>query len=146
MPNLFLLTLKVHQEIYERTGGLLGHRLLGRPTLLLHTTGRRTRQPRTSALLYAKDGDDLLVVASNGGHRRPPAWLLNLEADPDVIAQVGVRKHDVTATPLRPGQPDYERLFAICDKVNRGTYTAYQKKTDRPIPVVVLSPRRGRSS
>ena len=141
MPNLFLLTLKVHQAVYERTGGLLGHRLLGRPTLLLHTRGRRTGRPRTSALLYAKDGEDLLVVASNGGHHKPPAWLLNLEADPEVVAQVGVRKRDVRATPLRPGQPDYERLFAICDKVNKGTYAAYQRRTDRPIPVVVLSPR-----
>ena len=142
MPNLFLLTLKVHQAIYERSGGLLGHRLLGRPTLLLHTRGRRTGQPRTSALLYAEDGDDLLVVASNGGHHKPPAWLLNLEADPDVVAQVGVRKRDVRATALRPGDHDYDRLFAICDKVNKGTYAAYQRKTDRPIPVVVLSPRR----
>jgi deazaflavin-dependent oxidoreductase (nitroreductase family) len=141
MPNLFLLTLRVHQQIYERTGGALGHRLLGLPTLLLHTRGRRTGQPRTSALVYAKDGDDLLVVASNGGHRKPPAWLLNLEAEPQVVAQVGVRKRDVIATPLRPGQPDYERLFKLCDKVNRGTYTKYQEKTDRPIPVVVLSPR-----
>ena len=141
MPNLFLLTLTVHQTIYERTGGVLGHRLLGRPTLLLHTRGRRTGQPRTSALLYGKDGNDLLVVASNGGHHRPPAWLLNLESDPDVVAQVGVRKHPVRATALRPGHPDYDRLFAICDKVNKGTYTAYQRKTDRPIPVVVLSPR-----
>lgn len=141
MPNLFLLTLKVHQQIYERTGGVLGHRLLGLPTLLLHTRGRRTGQPRTSALVYAKDGDNLLVVASNGGHRKPPAWLLNLEAEPQVVAQIGVRKREVTATPLRPGQPDYERLFTLCDKVNRGTYTKYQEKTDRPIPVVVLSPR-----
>ena len=97
MPNLFLLTLKVHQTIYERTGGLLGHRLLGRPTLLLHTRGRRTGQPRTSALLYAEDGDDLLVIATNGGHHKPPAWLLNLEADPELVAQVGVRKHAVKA-------------------------------------------------
>lgn len=141
MPNLFLLTLKVHQTIYERTGGLLGHRLLGRPTLLLHTRGRRTGQPRTSALLYAKDGDDLLVVASNGGHHKPPAWLLNLEADPEVVAQVGVRKREVKAIPKRPDDPDYDRLFAICDQLNKGTYTAYQRKTHRPIPVVVLSPR-----
>ena len=141
MPNLFLTTLKVHQQIYERTGGVLGHRLLGMPTLLLHTRGRKSGEPRTSALVYAKDGENLLVVASNGGYRKPPAWLLNLEAEPQVVAQVGVRKRDVTATPLRPGQLDYERLFALCDKVNRGTFTKYQAKTDRPLPVVVLSPR-----
>jgi deazaflavin-dependent oxidoreductase (nitroreductase family) len=140
--DVFLTSLKVHQAIYENTRGLLGHRLFfGMPTLLLRTTGRRTGLPRTNALVYGRDGADLMVVASNGGSPKPPAWLLNLEADRAVEIQIGVKKHTVDATPLRPGDPDYDRLFAICDKVNHGTYSKYQKKTDRPIPVVVLSPR-----
>jgi deazaflavin-dependent oxidoreductase (nitroreductase family) len=91
MPDLFVTMLKVHQEIYERSGGFLGHRLLfGMPTLLLHTVGRKSGEPRTSALTYGKDGDEFLVVASKGGSPRPPAWWHNLHADPNVVAQIGL--------------------------------------------------------
>jgi F420H(2)-dependent quinone reductase len=72
--------LSVHQRIYERTGGRIGHRLIGVPSALLRTTGRRTGQVRTSALVYARDGRDYLLVASNGGSDRPPGWLFNIEA------------------------------------------------------------------
>jgi deazaflavin-dependent oxidoreductase (nitroreductase family) len=140
--DLFVNTLKVHQFVYEHTHGLIGHRiLLGMPTLMLRTTGRRSGVTRTNALVYGKDGDRLMVVASNGGHHKPPAWLLNLEADPDVEVQVGLRRWPATAVPLRPEDPEYDRLFAICNKANRGQFAAYQKITDRPLPVVVLSRR-----
>jgi deazaflavin-dependent oxidoreductase (nitroreductase family) len=140
--SLFVNALKVHQAVYEHTHGLVGHRiLLGMPALMLRTTGRRSGLRRTNALVYGKDGDRLLVVASNGGHRKPPAWLLNLEADPEVEVQVGVRRWPGTAVALRPGDPDYDRHFAICNKANRGQFAAYQKMTDRPLPVVVLTRR-----
>ena len=140
--QLFLNSLKLHQSIYENSRGVLGHRLfLGMPTLLLRTTGRKTGQPRTNALVYGRDGANRMVVASNGGHRKSPAWLLNLEANPLIEIQVGVRTYPVTATALRPGDADYDRLFAICNKANHGTFAKYQVKTDRPLPVVVLKPR-----
>ena len=140
--DLFVNTLKVHQFVYERTHGLIGHRiLLGMPTLMLRTTGRKSGVTRTNALVYGKDADRLMVVASNGGHHKPPAWLLNLESDPDVEVQVGLRRWPATAVPLRPEDPEYDRLFAICNKANRGQFAAYQKITDRPLPVVVLSRR-----
>lgn len=140
--RLFVESLKVHQAVYEATRGLIGHRiLLGMPALMLRTTGRRTGQTRTNALVYGKDGDRLLVCASNGGARRPPAWLLNLEDDPEVEVQVGVRRWPATAVAVRPDDPDYERLFAICNKANRGQFAAYRKMTDRPLPVVVLTRR-----
>jgi len=85
--QLFVDALKLHQAVYEGTRGLVGHRiLLGMPALMLRTTGRRTGQIRTNALVYGKDADRWLVCASNGGHRKPPAWLLNLEAHPEVRA------------------------------------------------------------
>ncbi|MFF2556744.1 nitroreductase family deazaflavin-dependent oxidoreductase [Nocardia sp. NPDC058058] len=142
MANLFVNVLRGHQWIYEKSGGLVGHRLLfGNPTLLLRTVGRKTGQPRTSALTYAKDGKDYLVTASNGGSSRPPGWLANVKAKPDCEIQVGTTKIQVTATPTYPDDPEYARRFALVDKVNGGRYAEYQKKTTRQIAVVVLSPR-----
>lgn len=140
--DAFLKLLDVHQGVYETSRGLLGHRLLlGMPTLLLRTTGRKSGLPRTTALVYGKDGDRLMVVGSNGGAPKNPHWVLNLEADPEVEVQVGVKKWPATATALRPDHPDYERLFAICNQANRGTFAQYRKRTTRPLPVIVLTPR-----
>lgn len=138
----FLLGLKVHQSVYENSRGLIGHRLLGMPTLLLRTTGRKTGTTRTNALVYAEDSGRYLVCASNGGHDRPPAWLLNLESHGHVEIQVGIRKRPAVATAVRPDNPDYARLFALANKANRGQFGRYQLKTKRPLPVVVLTPLR----
>ncbi len=136
----FLTVLKAHQAVYEHSRGLVGHRLLLMPTLLLRTTGRKSGLTRTNALVYGRDGGRYLVCASNGGHHLPPAWALNAEAHQHVEIQVGVKKMPAAATFLRPGDADYERLFAICNTANKGQFAAYQKKTDRPLPVIVLTP------
>lgn len=137
--DVFLKTLEVHQAVYIRSRGLLGHRLLaGMPTLLLTTTGRRSGLRRTCALVYAKDAGRQLVVGSNGGARRDPTWILNLEADPTVEVQTGLRRRTTTASVVRPDDPDYERLFALCNAANRGTFAKYRKRTTRPLPIVVL--------
>ena len=138
--SLYTRVLKTHADIYERTDGRLGHRLLGVPTILLRTTGRKTGKERTSALVYARDGEDLLIVASNGGVDRPPAWLLNLEAKPEVGFQLGRKRTAATARPVFPDDSDYERLMAICNANNKDRYAEYRTRTDRPIPVVVLTP------
>ncbi|WP_225728864.1 MULTISPECIES: nitroreductase family deazaflavin-dependent oxidoreductase [unclassified Nocardia] len=141
MSNVFTNVLKAHQWVYENSGGLVGHRLLfGNPTLLLRTVGRRSGQPRTSALTYGRDGDAYLVTASNGGSPRPPGWLANVKAEPKCEIQVGRRRIPVLAKATYPDDPDYARRFAIADEVNKGRYTAYQKMTKRPIAVVVLTP------
>jgi deazaflavin-dependent oxidoreductase (nitroreductase family) len=132
--------LKLHERLYKATDGRLGHKMIGVPTLLLRTTGRKSAQTRTNALVYANDGDAYLVVASNGGADKPPAWLFNLEADGDVEIQIGRQRQKATATALRPGDPDYERLWKIVNENNHDRYTAYQKQTDRPIPVVRVTP------
>jgi len=142
MADLFVRVLRAHQWIYENSGGLVGHRLLmGNPTLLLRTVGRKTGQPRTNALTYVLDGQDYVVTASNGGSPRPPGWLANVKAKPDCEIQVGRRATPVTARATYPEDPDYTRRWAMADKVNQGRYTQYQKQTDRPIALVVLSPR-----
>jgi F420H(2)-dependent quinone reductase len=132
--------LRIHEELYKRTDGRLGHHMLGVPTLLLRTTGRRSGATRTNSLVYARDGDEYLVVASNGGADRSPAWLHNLKADPDVEIQIGRNRLRGTARIIERTDPDYERLWKLVNENNRDRYTAYQAKTTRPIPVVAVTP------
>jgi deazaflavin-dependent oxidoreductase (nitroreductase family) len=133
--------LSIHDKVYKLTGGWIGHRILGgMPSLMLSTTGRRSGTVRTTTLTYATDGDDYLLVASNGGSDRPPAWLLNLRAQPEVEIQIARRKMRATARILEPSDPDYERTWAIVNRNNADRYSAYQKKTERQIPVVALTP------
>jgi deazaflavin-dependent oxidoreductase (nitroreductase family) len=134
------LVLRLHEQIYKRTDGAIGHRMIGVPTLLLRTTGRRSGTTRTNGLVYARDGDDYLVVASNGGADRPPAWLHNLRANPGVEIQVGRERRKGTAHVVEASDPDYVRLWRIVNDNNRDRYSAYQKGTTRPIPVIVIEP------
>ncbi|WP_233532700.1 nitroreductase family deazaflavin-dependent oxidoreductase [Antrihabitans sp. YC2-6] len=139
--SAFVKILQVHQAVYERSGGWIGHRLLfGMPTLLLHTVGRKSGEPRTSALTYGRDGDDYLVVASKGGAPTPPAWWHNLNAKPECEIQIGRTHRKVKARSIYPGDDGYERMFETMNKINRGQYREYQKKTDRPIAIVILTP------
>jgi F420H(2)-dependent quinone reductase len=138
--SLISNVLRAHEEIYKRTDGRVGHRLIGVPTLLLRTTGRRSGAIRTNGLVYARDGDDYLVVASKGGADEHPAWLHNLKAHPQVEVQIGRERRQASARVLEPADPDYQRLWKIVNDNNGDRYTAYQERTDRPIPVVVISP------
>ena len=139
--NLLPAVLRVHDAVYQKTNGWIGHRTLGIPSLLLHTVGAKTGQARTASLTYARDGGNYLIVASKGGDPKAPGWYHNLKADPNVEINVGPKRFGVTATPVLPDDPDYGRLWQIVNKNNGDRYTAYQKKTSRPIPVVVLTPR-----
>ena len=130
----------MHEALYKATDGRVGHRMIGVPTLLLRTTGRRSGATRTNGLVYARDGDDYLVVASNGGADKAPAWLHNVRANPEVEIQVGRDRQPAAAREVGPSDPDYERLWKIVNDNNGDRYTAYQKMTNRPIPVVVLTP------
>jgi deazaflavin-dependent oxidoreductase (nitroreductase family) len=132
--------LRVHDELYKRSGGRFGHKVLGVPTLLLSTTGRRSGKTRVNSLVYARDGGDYLLVASKGGADTHPAWLHNLTADPNVEIQVGREKMKGVARVVRPGDADYDRLWKIVNDGNSDRYNGYQRKTDRPIPVVVVTP------
>src|SRR4051794_32917108 len=95
--------LKVHQMIYERSGGRIGHRLGPTRALLLRTVGAKTGERRTNALTYARDGSDFVVVASMGGAPRSPGWYHNLRANPDVEIQIRTRRVPVTARFVLPG-------------------------------------------
>jgi deazaflavin-dependent oxidoreductase (nitroreductase family) len=132
--------LRVHQQLYVRSGGRVGHRTLGPPSLLLHSTGRRSRSPRTNALIYAQDGDDYIVVASNGGADRPPGWLFNVTAKPEVEVQVGTQRRRARARVLERSDTEFDRLWKLANANNRDRYDGYQKRTQRAIPIVVLTP------
>lgn len=131
--------LKAHDTLYQKSKGWLGHRLpFAPPMLLLHSVGAKTGEQRTHSLAYFRDGKDYLVVASNGGADRNPAWYHNLKANPHVDINVGPKRLAVTAYAVLPGNPDYKRLWKIADSKNAGRYGAYQRKTKRPIPVIRL--------
>ncbi len=132
--------LRIHEALYKRTDGRIGHRVIGVPTLLLRTKGRRSGATRTNGLVYARDSGDYLVVASNGGAERPPAWLHNLRAQPDVEIQIGRERRRATARIIEPSDPSYERLWTLVNAGNRDRYSAYQQETTRPIPVVAITP------
>jgi deazaflavin-dependent oxidoreductase (nitroreductase family) len=137
--SVFRAVLRAHAYIYERTDGLIGHRALGVPCLMLRTTGRKTGHTRTSSLVYAEDGGRYIVVASKGGDPKAPAWLLNLRSKPAVEVQIGRKRFPAVATEIGPGEPDYGRLWKLVNDENAGRYDGYQKKTTRPIPLVVLT-------
>ena len=132
--------LRIHEELYKRTDGRVGHRMIGVPTLLLRTTGRRSGAIRTNGLVYARDGNDYLVVASNGGADHAPAWLHNLRAKPEVEIQIGRERRPATARIIEPSDPGFERLWKVVNAHNHDRYNAYQEKTTRPIPIVAITP------
>jgi len=140
--------LRFHQWLYLSTDGRLGYRLAGAiPSLLLTTTGRRSGRRRTVTLVFAEDrrGEHppgYVVVASNHGRDDPPAWLLNLEADPSAEVQIKREMRACRATIVRPGDDDYPRLWELANVRyggrHRNRYERYQAGTTRPIPVVRL--------
>jgi deazaflavin-dependent oxidoreductase (nitroreductase family) len=132
--------LEVHERLYKATDGRVGHKMIGVPTLLLRTTGRKSGATRTNALVYAQDGGDYLVVASNGGADSPPGWLFNVRAKPEVEVQIGRDRQPGVARIVEPSDPDYGRLWKTVNENNSDRYTAYQEQTSRPIPVVAISP------
>jgi F420H(2)-dependent quinone reductase len=129
---------KIHTWFYRASGGRLGHTAGGIRNLLLNTTGRRSGTARTVALAYLADGDDWVLVASNGGSDHPPAWWLNLKAEPRATIQVGSETIEVVASDAEGDER--ARLWGLLTRYNP-PYAAYEQMTSRRIPVVVLRRR-----
>jgi len=127
----------VHRSLYRMTGGVVGHRTPEGTVLLLTTIGRKTGQPRTQPLLYLKDGDAFVVVASNGARDRHPAWYLNVQANPEVELRAGRTRVKARASVATPEEK--ARLWPKLTDYYKG-WAYYQTQTDREIPVVVLQP------
>jgi deazaflavin-dependent oxidoreductase (nitroreductase family) len=124
-----------HIDRYEATDGGEGHDWQGTQTLILTTKGRKSGEPRKAPLIYGEHDGDLLVVASKGGAPEPPAWYVNLQADPNAEIQVWGERFGVRARDATPEEkPELWKIMTA----HWPDYDEYQTKTDRQIPVVVL--------
>lgn len=140
LEQAVLRMLPIHDAIYQKTGGWIGHWVPGMPpSLLLHTVGAKTGLPRTSTLSYARDGDSYLIVASNAGSDRYPAWYHNLRKHPECEINIGPKRFAVTARRVTPEDADYPRLWQLANKNNANRYNGYQRQTSRPIPIFALT-------
>jgi len=122
-------------EEFRANGGETFGPFKGRPLLLLTTTGAKSGEARTTPLVYSKDGDRIIVIASMGGAPKHPAWFLNLSAHPDVTVELGTEKFVAKASVAQAEERD--RLYAR-QAAEMPAFTEYQQKTTRRIPVVVL--------
>lgn len=128
-----------HTVAYRLTGGLVGHRIPFLPRmLLLEHVGAKSGRRRSAPLVYFRDGEALVLVASKGGFERHPAWFHNLRANPDTRVQVGHRRISVRARVAT--DVERERLWPRAVETWHG-YADYQQRTDRRIPLVILEPR-----
>ena len=127
----------VHTALYKATGGLIGRRLVRNDMCLLTTTGRRTGKRHTVPLLYLRDGDSVVVIASYGGRRQHPEWYQNLMAEPAAELQILDNRLQVTARTADPAERAqwWPRIVTAYSD-----YALYQSRTDREIPVVFLTP------
>lgn len=124
---------------YRATGGKIGGKFLhGAPVMLVTTTGCRSGKPRTAPLIYLENGDDLVIVASKGGTSRHPAWYRNMEVNADVEVEIGSERRQMRAR--RVSDEEKADLWPKLTQIYP-PYDDYQARTDRNIPVVVLSPR-----
>jgi deazaflavin-dependent oxidoreductase (nitroreductase family) len=126
-----------HRALYRITGGVIGRRLVDNDMLLLTTRGRATGNEHTVPLLYLRDGECLVVVASYGGRDRHPEWYLNLVTEPSVTAQIGRKRKSFRARTA--GEDERERWWPRVVAAY-SDYAVYQGRTDRQIPLVMLEP------
>lgn len=136
--DFWRVTGRLHTRLYRLTGGRVGHSAGRITNLLLTTTGRKSGAQRTVPLAYVADGDRWVVVASNGGADRHPAWWLNLRHAPQASIEVGPERIAVVAREATTAERD--RLWPELKTINP-FFAQYEQITDRRIPVVILERR-----
>ena len=136
-PILMKTIGKIHRGLYRLSGGKIGGRLGGNAMLLLTTTGRKTGKSRTTPLLYLQDAENMVVVASNGGNARHPAWWFNIDAHASATVQVGKETKRVRAETAN--DEERGRLWPLLLEAYAG-YQDYEDETERTIPLVILRP------
>jgi deazaflavin-dependent oxidoreductase (nitroreductase family) len=137
--RFFNNSVRGHTAIFRLTGGRIGGRVVGGPVLLLHHTGAKSGKRRISPLLYLPDGDRMVIVASKGGYTKHPGWFHNLMANPDT--KVELPREGRVAVRARQASPEErDELWPRVVELYKG-YSAYQKSTEREIPIVILDRR-----
>lgn len=129
------LVYSLHGTIYRLSGGRIFGRPLGCPVVLITTTGRTSGEPRTVPVFGFQDGQSIVVVPSNAGKQHYPSWYLNLSATPRARVQLGGEIRQVKAREATPSER--ERLWPYVAS-RYGGYTAYGRRTNRHIPIVIL--------
>ncbi len=129
---------KLHIPLYRASRGRLFGRLDRAPVLLLTTVGRRSGRPRTAPVVYLADGERLIVIGSNAGHAKTPAWSLNLEANPVAEVELGAERRNVLAR-VAEGEERAE-LWRKVNEMYSG-FDDYSARTTREIRLFVLEPR-----
>ena len=137
MSNVNDFNQKVIAE-FRANGGKVGGPFADRPLLLLNTIGAKSGQPRTNPVVYTTDGDDLIVIASNGGADHHPDWYYNVKANPNVTIELGEQQFSAHAEIAEESERD--RLFSQMATAMPG-FADYQRNTARRIPVVILHRR-----
>lgn len=137
LKALFRSSLFILVVLYQRTNGKIGSQMQGLPVLLLTTTGRKTGKPRITPLGYLEHDGHYVVIASNAGFDTHPAWFHNLTSHPQVRLQI--RDQQFTAIAERADRMLRQQLWAKLVERAPG-YGAYQKRTVREIPIVLLRP------
>jgi deazaflavin-dependent oxidoreductase (nitroreductase family) len=128
-----------HAALYRVTSGRIGGSVPGLPRLLLlDHVGAKSGKRRTTPLVYMPDGENLLIVASKGGHPRDPGWMHNLRAHPETEVQIGRERRKVRAR--EASAEERERLWPIAADYNPH-WGRYRQRTSREIPLVLLEPR-----
>jgi F420H(2)-dependent quinone reductase len=128
---------KLNTPLYRLSGGRIGGRVGKAPVLLLTTTGRRSGQKRTAPVVYLRDGERMVVINTNAGNARVPAWSLNLAADPDAEVEVGRRKIRVRA---RVAEGEERADLWRRHNVQYAGFDEYDAELDREPQVIVLEP------
>jgi deazaflavin-dependent oxidoreductase (nitroreductase family) len=129
---------KLNIPLYRLSGGRIGGKINEAPVLLLTTTGRKSGQTRTAPVVYLTESANLVVIGSNAGHNRAPAWSLNLKANPEAEVEVGRKRHQVRARVAEGGERD--DLWRKHNEQYSG-FDEYEARTDRDIALFVLEPR-----
>jgi deazaflavin-dependent oxidoreductase (nitroreductase family) len=121
---------------FRANNGKVGGYFAGANMLLLHTVGAKSNKARTIPLIYVRDGDRLVVIASKGGADSNPDWYYNLLANPSVTVELGTEQFQARATAVTE-EPERSRLYAKMVE-HRPGYAEYEKKTRRKIPAIIL--------
>ena len=124
-------------EEFRANDGVVGGPFEGAPMILITHTGAKTGAGRTSPLVYSTDGEKVVIIASMGGAPTNPAWFHNIKANPQVGVEIGTESYSASAEILMDGD-ERQRLFDQHAAL-MPNFAAYQEKTDRVIPVVVLT-------